>query len=195
MQELNDVVVAGMARSPIGDFMGSLSGIKAVPLAMQVAEEAIRRSGMPKDRIDEVTLGCVYKHGMKGNPARQVQIGLGLPYTGTAVTVEQQCSSSMRALEIAAQQIMLGKTRAALVTGVESMSNVPFMIMDSRKGLKDKTRIEDALYWDALIDVFSGESIIRTAENVAEQYNVTREDQDEYACITQNRAAAAAIMA
>jgi acetyl-CoA C-acetyltransferase len=192
MYENNDVVVVGAARSPIGDFMGSLSSLTAVQLAETVAREAVKRSGAKAEDIDEVTLGVVYKHGLKGNPARQVQIHLGIPAAGAAVTVEQQCSSSLRALEIACQNIILGKTQAALVVGTESMSNVPYMMMTGRRGFKmGPARVEDALQYDALIDVFSGESIMRTAENVAEIYHVTREEQDDYAFLSQTRAAAA----
>lgn len=184
-----DVVVVGMARSPIGSFCGALSSIPAVELSKIVAQAAIDRAGIKPEIIDEVTLGTVYKHGMKGNPARQVQIDLGIPAEGSACTIEQQCASSMRALEIAVQQIQLGKTDAALVCGVESMSNVPHMVLGLRNGIKKgNAKLEDALDYDALIDVFSNESIMRTAENVAAQYGVTRRAQDEYACMSQQRA-------
>ncbi|MEA4813372.1 MAG: thiolase family protein [Oscillospiraceae bacterium] len=190
MNENNDVVVVGAARSPIGDFMGSLSSLTAVELAEIVAREALKRSGARAEDIDEVTFGTVYKHGLKGNPARQVQIHLGIPAVGAAVTVEQQCASSLRALEIACQNIILGHTNAALIVGAESMSNVPYMMMNARRGFKmGPVRVEDGLQYDALIDVFSGESIMRTAENVAERYHVTRDEQDDYAYISQNRAA------
>lgn len=187
-----EVVVVGMARSPIGGFQGSLSSIPAVELAKIVGEEAMNRAGAKPEDIDEVMLGTVYKHGMKGNPARQVQIGLGMSPEGTAATIEQQCASSMRALEIAVQQILLGKTEAALVCGVESMSNVPYMMLDARRGFRmGPSTVQDALQYDALIDVFSGQSIMLTAENVASKYKITREAQDEYAALSQKRAAEA----
>jgi len=187
-----EIVVVGMARSPIGDFMGALSSVPAVDLAKIVAKAAMDRGGVTPDMIEEVTFGTVYKHAMKGNPARQVQIDLGIPCEGAAVTIEQQCASSMRALEISCQQILAGKIDSALVVGAESMSNVPHMMLDSRKGYRmGPAKVVDALQYDALIDVFSGESIMRTAENVAAKYNITREMQDEYALLSQNRAAAA----
>lgn len=186
------VVIVGMARSPIGNFQGSLSGIMAIDLIKTVASAAIERAGVKAEEIDEVTLGCVFKHGMKGNPARQVQIGLGIPPQGPAVTVEQQCASSLRALEIASHQIILGRSEAALVCGVESMSNVPYMLLNARKGLRlGPSGVEDAMQYDGLTDVFGGESIMRTAENVAARYRISRQEQDEYAALTQNRAAAA----
>ena len=188
--EIREVVVVGMARSPIGNFGGALSSVPAVELATAVARAAVERAGVDPREINEVTLGTVYKHGMKGNPARQVQIALGIPAEGAACTVEQQCASSLRALEIAVQQIQLGKTDAALVCGVESMSNVPHLMLGLRKGVKlGPAKVEDALQYDALIDVFSGESIMRTAENVAERWHVSRQAQDEYALLSQQRAA------
>lgn len=189
IDKINEVVIVGMARSPIGDFMGALSKLTAVQLAEQVCKEAISRCGIDVSEIDEVVAGTVYKHGLKGNPARQIQIDLGLRVSGGAVTVEQQCASSMRALEIAVEQIQLGKTATALVAGLESMSNAPFMIMNGRKGLKrGKSKFEDALYYDALNDAFSEESVIKTAENVANMYCISRKEQDEYAVLSQTRA-------
>lgn len=187
-----EVVIVGMARTPIGNFLGSLSSVSALELAKTAGQEALKRAAVSPEEIDEVTLGIVYKQGLKGNPARQVQVGLGIPYAAGAVTVEQQCSSGMRALEIAVQQIMLGKTDAALVCGCESMSNVPYLQMNMRKGTRmGASPLEDGLLYDALIDVFSGQHIAITAERVAEQYNVTRQEQDELACLSQKRASEA----
>lgn len=184
-----EVVVVGMARTPIGNFLGGLSSVSAVDLAKISGEEALKRAHVLPQQVDEVTLGMVYKQGLKGNPARQVQIGLGIPPEGGAVTIEQQCASGMRALEIAAQQIMLGKTEIALVCGCESMSNVPYLELKMRKGTRmGPSTLEDGLLYDALIDVFSGEHIALTAENVAEKYNVTRKEQDEIAFLSQQRA-------
>ncbi|MDR2005665.1 MAG: thiolase family protein, partial [Acidaminococcales bacterium] len=186
---IKDVVVLGMCRTAIGKFQGSLSSVPAVELAKTVSAAAIKRAGAAPEDIDEVVLGAVYKHGMKGNPARQVQLALGIPVAGSAVTVEQQCASSMRALEIACQQIQLGKTEAALVCGAESMSNVPYMLLNARRGFgMGPARAEDAMEYDALTDAFSGESIMRTAENVAQKYGVSRKEQDEYALLSQQRA-------
>ncbi|HML31852.1 thiolase family protein [Sporomusa sphaeroides] len=184
-----EVVVVGMARTAIGNFLGSLSSLTAVELAKIVGQEAIKRAKVSPQAIDEVLVGMVYKQGLKGNPARQVQIGLGIPVEGGAATIEQQCASGMRALEIATQQIILGKTEAALVCGCESMSNVPFLQMQMRKGVRMGTSaLEDGLMYDALIDAFNGQHIAITAENVAEKYNITRQEQDECALLSQQRA-------
>lgn len=184
-----EVVAVGMARSPIGNFLGALSSVPAIELAKIVSKEALRRANVQPENIDEVALGTVFKHGMKGNPARQLQIALGIPSRGAASTIEQQCASSLRALEIAVQQILLGKTEAALVCGVESMSNIPYIVQGMRKGsCMGPVKMEDAMQYDGLIDAFGGESIMRTAENVAERYHVSRQEQDEYALLSQTRA-------
>jgi acetyl-CoA C-acetyltransferase len=178
-----------MARTPIGDFQGALAPASALELAQTAANEALRRADVSPEKIEDVALGTVFKHGMKGNPARQLQIALGIPFEAAAVTVEQQCASSLRALEIACQQILLGKTRSALVCGTESMSNIPHMMLGLRKGVRiGPTQVVDAMQYDGLTDAFSDESIMRTAENVAFRYNVTRQDQDEYALLSQQRA-------
>ncbi len=189
---LKEVVAVGMARTAIGNFLGSLSGYTAVQLGELIGEEAIRRAGIDKSLIGEVITGMVYKAGCKANPARQIGISLGIPSTAGALTVEQQCASGMRAIEIASQQIMLGKTEAALVIGVESMSNVPFLAPEVRRGSRlGNIRLEDGLLYDALIDVFSGVHMANTAENLAELYSISRKEQDELALMSQERALAA----
>lgn len=184
-----DIVIVGMARTPIGRFMGALSSVSALELAETASRAAISRAGIDPGEINEVVMGTVYKHGMKANPARQLQIRLDIPCQGAACTVEQQCSSSLRALEIASQQIMLGKSEAALVCGVESMSNAPYMLMNARKGLRSgPSAVEDVLQYEGLVDPFIDESLMRTAENVAAEYHVSRFDQDQYALLSQQRA-------
>lgn len=184
-----EVVIVGMARTPIGNFMGSLSGLTAVELAKIAAKAAMERAGVTAEQIDEVTAGTVYKTGLKGNPARQIQIGLGIPVKGAAVTVEQQCASSMRALEIASHSILLGKANVALVCGMDSMSNIPYLLMNARKGLRmGPGRLEDGMLYDALLDAFDGQHMGMTAEKVAQMYDVSRQDQDEMACLSQQRA-------
>lgn len=184
-----EIVIVGMARTAIGNFMGSLSNLSAVDLGVIVGKEAMKRSNIKAEFIDEVTTGMVYKAGLKGNPARQIQINLGIPVSAGAITIEQQCASGMRALEIACQQILLGKTKAALVCGIESMSNVPYLSLNVRKGAKmGNVTLEDGLLYDGLIDAFSFEHMANTAENIAEEYNISREEQDELALVSHNRA-------
>lgn len=192
MNRSSDVVIVGMARTAIGNFMGSLAGFSAVELGVFAAREAMRKGNVKPEDIDEVTTGMVYKAGAKANPARQIQLTLGIPVSAAATTIDQQCASGMRALEVACQQILLGKTQAALVCGIESMSNVPFLDLNTRKGVRmGAFKLEDGLLYDALHDVFLGEHMAITAENVAEEFKISREDQDEMARVSNERALAA----
>lgn len=188
----NEVLIAGMARTPIGSFQGGLSTLSAVELGLAAAKGALKRAKVDGADIDDVVAGVVYKEGLKGNPARQIQLGLNIPVATPACTVEQQCASGMRALDVAADRIALGKTNLALVCGIESMSNVPYMMLGARKGLRlGPATIEDALLYDALHDAFIGQHMGITAENIAERYNITRAEQDQLALISQQRAAVA----
>lgn len=194
MSEMNkrDVVVISMARTPIGNYMGALSSVPAVELGIIAAKEVIKRAGIKPEIIDEVVTGCVVKTGLKANPARQIQLGVGIPVQAGAVTVEQQCASSMRALEIGGQQIQLGKTDVCLVTGIESMSNIPYLDTKGRKGYRmGPVQLEDGLLYDALHDAFDGKHVAHTAERVAERYHITREEADRHAMLSNDRALAA----
>lgn len=185
----NEVVIVGMARTPIGEFLGRLSPLSAVELGTIAAKGAMERAGISPDQIDEVVTGMVYKAGAKGNPARQIQLALDIPVTAGALTVDQQCASGMRALEIACQQIQLGKTQASLVCGIESMSNVPYLDLKSRKGLRmGDASLTDGLLHDALHDAFSDKHMGLTAEALAAEYGIARQEQDELAALSYERA-------
>lgn len=187
-----DVVIVGMARTPIGKFGGALSSKTAVELGIIAGKAALERANIAPDQIDEVVTGTVYKTGLKGNPARQIQLALEIPVAAGAATIEQQCASGMRALEIGTQQIQLGKTDTCLVCGIESMSNVPYLDMRARTGARmGAYKVEDGLMYDALWDAFDGQHVAFTAERVAEQYGVTREECDALAALSHERAIAA----
>ncbi|MDI6600399.1 MAG: thiolase family protein [Thermoanaerobacteraceae bacterium] len=189
---MENVVIVSAVRTPIGDFLGSFKLLSAVDLGVIVANAAIERAGIAKEDIDEVFAGMVYKEGVKGNPARQIQIKCGIPEKGAAVTVDQQCASSMRAVELASLEIMTGRKETCLVVGMESMSNVPYLLMNVRNGYKlGPVQLEDALLFDALNDAFFGYHMGVTAENLAELYHITREEQDELALLSHRRAAKA----
>ncbi len=189
---MESVVIAGAARTPIGDFLGSLKDVSAVDLGIIAARAAMERAGVSPEQVEDVVAGMVYKEGVKGNPARQVQLKCGIPVEAAAVTVEQQCASGMRAVEVAAQQIMLGKSSISLAVGMESMSQVPYLLMGARTGYRmGPGRVEDALLYDALHDAFHGYHMGVTAENLAERYGITRQEQDELALLSHQRAVAA----
>ncbi|AEG14413.1 acetyl-CoA acetyltransferase [Desulfofundulus kuznetsovii DSM 6115] len=191
---MENVVVIGAARTPIGDFLGSLKDVSAVDLGVLAARAAMERAGVRPEQIEDVVVGMVYKAGVKGNPARQVQLKCGIPVEVAAATVEQQCASGMRALEIAVQQILLGKSRVSLVVGMESMSQVPYLLMGARTGYRmGSARVEDALLYDALYDAFYNYHMGVTAENLADKYGITRQEQDKLALLSHQRAVAATL--
>jgi len=187
--KVKEVVMVSACRTPIAKFLGSLKSVQAKDLAITVAREAIQRAGIDPSTIDEITMGEVYPHLQGSLPARQVGLAVGLPERSSAVNINQNCSSSMRAVEIAAHNIMLGKTDIALVVGTESMTNVPYMLGKARMGYRLNAGVlEDALIADALYCGFTGGHMALTAEKVAERYGITREECDELALISHQRA-------
>lgn len=188
-QSVQEVVIVSACRTPVGKFLGSLKDLQAIELATIVAKEAIERANIDKQIIDELVMGEVYQHMQGSLPARQVAMHTGLSERSSACVINQNCASSMRALEIAAQNIQLGKTQVALVVGVESMSNVPYMLAKARSGYRmGQGKLEDALLVDALEDRLIPGHMALTAENVAQKYGITREECDRLALISHQRA-------
>ena len=187
--ELQEVVMVSACRTAIGRFMGSLKDVPARDLAINAGKAAVERSGVPIEEFDEITMGQVYQ-GMQGSlPARQVSMRIGLPERSGAVTINQNCSSGMRAMEVAANNIMLGQTDTALVVGVENMTNAPYMLPKARMGYRmGPGQIEDSMLHDALVDDLVGGHMAMTAENVAEKYQITRQECDELALVSHTRA-------
>lgn len=189
---MEEVVIVGGARTPIGDFLGSLKDVSAVELGIAAVKAALERAGVEPGIVEDVVGGMVYKAGVKGNPARQVQLAVGIPVEVAATTVDQQCASAMRALEIAMQQMILGKSTVSVVVGMESMSRAPYLLLNGRQGMRlGPDTIQDHLLYDALIDPTMGYHMGVTAENLAEKYNITKEEQDELAVLSHSRAIAA----
>jgi acetyl-CoA C-acetyltransferase len=187
--ELNEVVMVSACRTAIGRFMGSLKGVSSRELSLTVGREAIARAGITADIIDEICVGQVFPHGCGSLPARQVSIRLGLPARSGAVNVNQNCTSAMRALEIACHNIMLGKTEIALVVGAESMTNCPYLVPKGRMGYRlGPGSLEDVMLYDGLIDEQVPGHMGLTAENVAEKYGITREECDQLALLSHQRA-------
>lgn len=189
MKEIQDVVIVSACRTPIAKFMGSLKDMQALDLAIVVAKEAIRRAGIPADIIDEIVMGEVYPHMQGSLPARQVAMKAGLPVRSNACNVNQNCASGMRALDIAIKNIQLGKTDIGLVVGVESMTNSPYMLPKARMGYRmGPGQIEDAMLHDGLVDRLVPGHMGVTAENIAEKYGITREECDQLAMTSHQRA-------
>jgi acetyl-CoA C-acetyltransferase len=189
---MKDVLIVGMARTAIGDFQKAFKDVSAVQLGVAAGAAAMRRAGVKPEDVDDCATGMVYKAGAKGNPCRQIQLALGIPEKAAALTLDQQCASSMRALEIAMHQIQLGLTECALVTGIESMSRVPYLLLNARTGYRmGDAAATDGLTHDALFDAMLGYHMGLTAERLAEDFGIGREAQDHWACISHKRAAEA----
>lgn len=190
--EIKEVVMVSACRTAIGKFMGSLKDVPARDLAITAGKGAIERAGIPADIIDEITMGELYTAMQGSLPARQVGMRLGLPDRSGAVSVNQNCASGMRALEIAAHNIMLGKTEISLVIGVESMTGAPYLLPKGRMGYRmNAGAVEDHMIHDGLYDALVPGHMGLTAENIAERYGITREQCDELALISHQRATAA----
>lgn len=186
---MREVVMVSACRTAIGKFLGSLKDVQAKDLAITVGKAAVDRAGISVDIIDELVMGEVYPHMQGSLPSRQVAMAIGLPVRSNACNVNQNCASGMRALEIACHNIMLGKTEVSLVIGVESMSNAPYMLPKGRTGYRmGQGSIEDAMLHDGLIDEMVPGHMGITAENVAEKYGITREECDQLALMSHQRA-------
>lgn len=183
------VVIASAARTPVGSNGGALKSLSAVDLGVVAAKEAINRAGIKPEDIDETVFGCVLQAGQGQNVARQVSIHTGIPQEKPALTVNIVCGSGLRSVSLAAQMIKAGDADVILAGGTESMSNAPYLLQDARWGAKmgDKT-IVDEMMKDGLSDAFEGYPMGITAENIVEKYGLTREEQDELAALSQNRA-------
>jgi acetyl-CoA C-acetyltransferase len=189
---LKDVVIVSACRTAIGDFLGGLKDVPARELAITAGKAAIERANIPSEVIDEICMGQLYTAMQGSLPARQVGMRAGLPPRSGAVSVNQNCTSGMRALEIASHNIMLGKTEIALVVGVESMTNAPYLLPKARMGYRMGAGvIEDHMIHDGLHDELVPGHMGLTAENVAEKYGITRTECDELALMSHTRAIAA----
>jgi acetyl-CoA C-acetyltransferase len=189
---MKDIYLIGAARTPIGRFGGALAGLTAAELGAAAARASLARAGVEADAIQEVIWGCARQAGGGPNVARQVGYRAGAPETVPAFTVNQACGSGLKAIILAAQEIMLGRARAVLAGGVESMSRVPYYAEGARWGTKmGNVELVDGMYRDGFNDPLSGLVMGETAENLARQYEITRDEQDEFALRSQRRAAVA----
>lgn len=189
---MTDVVIAGAARTPIGSFGGTLSQVPLVDFTAVAMAEAIRRAGVQPDEVDEVVMGQVYQAGFRANPARQAALRAGVGVRAPACTVNQQCSSGSRAVQMGMDQIRLGRAEVVLVGGMEAMSQVPYLSLRHRQGARlGHDELRDGLLWDALHDPFTNAHMGCTAETVAREFGIGREEADAYALRSQQRAAAA----
>ncbi|HEV8168755.1 MAG TPA: acetyl-CoA C-acetyltransferase [Pyrinomonadaceae bacterium] len=189
---MNNVFLAGAVRTPIGKFGGTLASWTAADLGVAVAKESLRRAGIAPDQITDSIWGCARQAGGGPNVARQITYRAGVPETIPAATINQACGSGLKAIILAAQEIMLGRSDAVLAGGTESMSRVPYFAEGARWGMRmGNTQLVDGMYRDGFSDPLSGLLMGQTAEKLARQYEISRQEQDEFALRSQQRAEAA----
>ncbi len=189
---MKNVYLAGAVRTPIGKFGGTLASWTAADLGVAVAKESLRRAGVAPDQITDSIWGCARQAGGGPNVARQITFRAGVPETVPASTINQACGSGIKAIILAAQEIMLGRANAVLAGGTESMSRVPYFAEGARWGMRmGNTQLVDGMYRDGFSDPLSGLLMGQTAEKLARQYEISRKEQDEFALRSQQRAEAA----
>lgn len=189
---MNNVVIVAACRTPIGTMGGQFKDLTALDLSIPVISGLMERSNIEPAHINDVIWGCNYQRTYKeNNLARVAAIKSGLPVTVPGITVHRNCTSSMSSVQLGYYQIKAGEAEAIIAGGADSMSNAPHMVFDVRYGKKyGHTELRDSM-WDSLTNLGVGPTMGMTAENVADQYKVTRQDQDEYALLSQMRAIAA----
>ena len=189
---MEDAVIVAAHRSAVGGFGGSLSSLTAVQLGTQVIRGTLERAGVSPDQVDEVILGQVLTAGVGQNPARQSSIHAGIPERVPAMTINKVCGSGLKAVSMAAQAIALGDAEIVVAGGQESMSQAPHVLPNSRNGQRmGDWKLDDTMIRDGLWDAFNQYHMGVTAENLAEKYSISRQEQDEFAAQSQQRAVAA----
>jgi len=186
------VVLAGACRTAIGKMGGALSTTPAADLGSIVIKEALNRAGVKPEMVDEVLMGCVIQAGLGQNVARQASIKAGLPVEVPAVTINVVCGSGLNCVNMAADMILAGDADIVVAGGMENMSMAPYAVMQGRYGYRmNDGKLVDTMVHDALWDAFNDYHMIKTADNVAQQWGLTREELDEFAVKSQNKTEAA----
>jgi len=189
---MKDIYLVSCCRTAIGSFGGSLKDVSAPKLGEIAAKEAISRAGIKPSDVDEVIIGCVLAAGLGQNIARQISVGAGIPVEVTATTINFVCGSGMKTVIDAARSILAGDAEIVLTGGAENMSSAPYAMLTARYGAKmGDTKLIDTLTHDGLTDAFYDYHMGTTAENICDKWNLTREQGDEFALSSQEKAAAA----
>jgi len=182
------VVLAGACRTAIGTMGGTLSNTPAPDLGTVVIKEALKRAGVAPEMVDEVYMGCVIQAGLGQNPARQAAVNAGIPVEVPATTINVLCGSGLHCVNLAAKLIANGEADIIVAGGMENMSKAPYLLYNARFGYRmGAAMMDDALLRDALHDAFGGYHMGITAENIAEEWGLTREQLDEFAAWSQNK--------
>src|SRR3954454_1053430 len=189
---MDDAVINSGVRTPIGKFQGALNDVPAPQLGAVAVREAVKRAGLEPAQIDECIMGNVVSAGLGQNPGRQAALLGGLPPSVGAMTINKVCGSGLKAVALAAQAIQTGNAEIVVAGGMESMSNAPYLLPQARKGYRlGNAQIVDAVVHDGLWDIYNDYHMGITGENVAEKYQITREQQDEYAVNSHRKAISA----
>ncbi|GAC1698001.1 MAG: acetyl-CoA C-acetyltransferase [Ktedonobacteraceae bacterium] len=189
MAELQDAVIVSAVRTAIGTYGGGLAEVPAVKLGEICIRAALERSGVKADQVNEVIMGNVLQAGLGQNPARQAAVNAGLPVHIPAMTINKVCGSGLKAVMLAAQSIRLGDADVVVAGGMESMSRAPFLLENARFGYRmGDGKLIDEMIQDGLLDAFEGYHMGITAENICSQYHLTREELDQFALESQQRA-------
>jgi acetyl-CoA C-acetyltransferase len=184
------VIVEG-ARTPVGRFLGGLAGVPAVDLGVAATTEALRRAAVPAEEVKELVFGHARQAGNGPNTGRQVSVRSGIPQEVPAYNVNMACGSGTKAVQVVAQQIALGEIEVGVAGGMENMSRTPFLLPEMRSGYRmGHATLHDGMYRDGFLDPLSGLVMGETAENLARRYGIPREEQDEFALWSQQKAAA-----
>ena len=188
----DSVVIVSAARTPMGGMMGALSSVRAPQLCATAIKEALSRGNVAADDVDEVIMGCVLPAGLGQAPARQASIGAGIPVSAGATTVNKMCGSGMKAVMMAADQIMAGQTDIMVAGGMENMSQAPYMLPKAREGMRiGHQQVLDHMFFDGLEDAYEGGLMGSFAQKSADDYNITREAMDDFAIGSLNKALSA----
>lgn len=189
---MREVVVVSAVRTAIGNYLGALSNTKATDLGAIVIKEALRRANVKGEQVDEVIMGNVLQAGLGQGPARQAAVGAGLPNEVPAMTINKLCGSGLKAVHLASQAIQVGEADIVVAGGMENMSMAPYLLMQGRSGYRmGDGKLVDSMINDGLQDAFYNYHMGITAENIAEKYGLSREEQDEFAAWSQQKAEAA----
>jgi acetyl-CoA C-acetyltransferase len=192
MSDTKKAVILSAARTPTGKFQGALKGFTAPELAAIAIKEAVKRAGVEAADVDEVIMGCVVQAGIGQAPARQAALKAGLPPEVSALTVNMVCGSGLRAVALASQAVQLGDSEVVVAGGMESMSNIPYAMPGARDGYRmGNQSVVDLMINDGLWCPFENWHMGNTGEIVAEKYEITREEQDEFAFGSHRKAAEA----
>jgi acetyl-CoA C-acetyltransferase len=186
---MDQPVIVSAVRTPVGAFGGQFAGTPAPELGARAIEAALERAGLAGDAVDEVLLGCVLQAGLGQNGARQAAMGAGIPKEVPATTINMLCGSGLKSVAIASQMIRAGDASVVVAGGMENMSRAPYLVPSGRFGARlGDAKLIDSLQHDGLTDAFNDILMGVTAENVAEQYGITREEQDDFASRSQLKA-------